>query len=177
MFPVLNILAALPWRLIGAGLLALALFAGGCQYGERRVTARWDAEKVATAQAVVRRAQQVAAVTTHQSTINQEISNEFQTAKAAMAADRGHLLARAVSSVAHCVRDDATGGASAVPEVPAAASRTDAAPTDPVPAAGHPDDSTACEQLAEDAARTTLMVVEFQRWYREQANNQRLLGQ
>ena len=25
-----------------------------------------------------------------------------------------------------------------------------------------------CEKLAEDAAQTTLMVVEFQRWYREQ---------
>ena len=26
----------------------------------------------------------------------------------------------------------------------------------------------ACEKLAEDAAQTTLMVVAFQRWYREQ---------
>ena len=39
--------------------------------------------------------------------------------------------------------------------------RIDAATADPVPAA-------ACEKLAEDAAQTTLMVVEFQRWYREQ---------
>ena len=28
--------------------------------------------------------------------------------------------------------------------------------------------ATACERLAEDAAQTTLMVAEFQRWYREQ---------
>ena len=27
--------------------------------------------------------------------------------------------------------------------------------------------AAACEKLAEDAAQTTLMVVEFQRWYRE----------
>ncbi|MCX7185297.1 MAG: hypothetical protein NTW90_08750 [Nitrosospira sp.] len=27
--------------------------------------------------------------------------------------------------------------------------------------------AAACEKLAEDAALTTLMVVEFQRWYRE----------
>ncbi len=164
MFPVLNILAALPWRLIGAGLLALALFAGGCQYGERRVTARWDAEKVATAQAVVRRAQQVAAVTTHQSTINQEISNEFQTARAALAADHGHLLDR----VPHCVRVTLPSGAGAVPEVSAIAARTDASPADAVPAAGQAEDARTCERLAEDAAQTTLMVVEFQRWYREQ---------
>ncbi len=173
MLPILNLLAAMPWRLIGAGVLAFVLFVGGCEYGERRVTARWDAEKVTTAQAVAMQAERVATVTTHQSTINQEISNEYQSTKTALAADRGHLLAR----VPVRVRITIPGGASAVPKVSAAAARTDAAPTDPVPAAGHPDDSTACEQLAEDAARTTLMVVEFQRWYREQADNQRLLGQ
>ena len=47
MFPILNILAALPWRLIAAGVLAAVLFAGGCQFGANRVTAKWDAVKVA----------------------------------------------------------------------------------------------------------------------------------
>ena len=28
--------------------------------------------------------------------------------------------------------------------------------------------AAACEKLAEDAAQTTLMVIEFQRWHREQ---------
>ena len=158
MFPILNILAALPWRLIGAAVLAAVLFAGGCQFGTNRVTAKWDAEKAASAIAVAKQAEHVAAVTVHQSTINQEISNDFQKTKAAIAADRLHLLAR----VPKRVRIDATDHPGAVPAIPDVATRTDAATADPVP-------SAACERLAEDAAQTTLMVVVFQRWYREQA--------
>ena len=160
-----NVVATLPWRLIGMGALAAGLFASGCQFGEGRVTARWNAEKLAKDQAVTQQAEHVAVVTAQQSTINQEISNEFQTAKAAIAADRQHLLAR----VPLRVRVDATGHHRAVPGVPELAARVDAAAADDVPAAGQSASSAACETLAEDAAQTTLMVVEFQRWYREQA--------
>ena len=61
------------------------------------------------------------------------------------------------------------GAAGAVPEVPAIAARTDAAPANPVPAARQQANPAVCEKLAEDAAQTTLMVVEFQKWYREQS--------
>ena len=94
MFPIFAILKGLPWRLIGAAALALAVFAGGYRYGEQHVTAQWDAEKAAQAQAEARQAAQVAAVTTHQTTINQEISNEFETEKAKIVADRRSLFAR-----------------------------------------------------------------------------------
>ena len=157
MFPVFNILAALPWRLIAAGVLAAGLFTGGCQLGANRVTAKWDAEKVATSQVVAKQAEHVAAVTVQQSTINQDISNDFQKAKAAIATDRLHLLAR----VPVRVRIVAPDHPDPVPTVPSVAARTDAATADAVSTA-------ACEKLAEDAAQTTLMVVEFQRWYREQ---------
>ena len=158
MFPILNILAALPWRLIAPGVLAAMLFAGGCQFGANRVTAKWDAEKTATSQVVAKQAEHVAAVTVQQSTINQDISNDFQKAKAAIATDRQHLLAR----VPVRVRVAAPDSADPVPAVPDVAARTDAATADPISAA-------VCEKLAEDAALTTLMVVEFQRWYRELA--------
>ena len=157
MFPLLNILAALPWRLIGASVLVAMVFAGGCQFGANRVTAKWDAEKAATAEAVAKQAEHVAAVAVQQSNINQEISNDFQKAKAAIAADRLHLLAR----VPQRMRVDSADSAGPVPAVSDVAARVDAATADPVPAA-------ICEKLAEDAAQTTLMVVEFQRWYREQ---------
>ena len=157
MFPIFNILAALPWRLIGASVLATVLFAGGCQFGTNRVTVKWDAEKVATSQVVAKQAEHVAAVVVRQSTINQEISNEFQKAKAAIVADRQHLLAR-VPVRLRVVAPDHPGP---VPAVPGIAAGVDAATADPVSAA-------ACEQLAEDAALTTLMVVAFQRWYRNQ---------
>ena len=165
MFPIFNVLSALPWRLIGAAALALALFVSGYRYGEQRVTAQWDAEKAAQAQAVAKQAAQVAAVTTHQTTINQEISNEFETEKVKIVADRHDLLAR----VPRRMRHHAAIHSGTVPEVPAAAARVDATPADPVPTAGPQDASAACNQLAGDAAQTTLMVVEFQQWYREQA--------
>ncbi len=164
MFPILNILAVLPWRLIGGAVVAAVLFAVGCQFGANRITAKWDAEKAASALAVAKQAQHVVAVTVQQSTINQEITNEFQKAKAVLSADRQHLLAR----VPVRVRVDATDHPGAVPAVPSVAAGVDAATADPVPAADRPEISAACEKLAEDAAQTTLMVVEFQRWYREQ---------
>ena len=157
MFPILNILAALPWRLIAPGVLAAMLFAGGCQFGANRITAKWDAEKVATGEAVAKQAEHVAAVAVQQSNINQEISNDFQKAKSAIVADRQHLLAR----VPVRVRVDAPDHPGPVPAVPSVAAGADAATADPVPAA-------ICETLAADAAQTTLMVVAFQRWYREQ---------
>ena len=157
MFPLLNILAALPWRLIAAGVLATVLFAGGCQFGSYRVTAKWDAEKTATSKVVAKQAEHVIAVVVRQSTINQEISNEFQKAKAAIVADRQHLLAR----VPERVRFDAADSRRPVPAVPVVAAGVGAATADPVSVA-------VCEKLAEDAAQTTLMVVEFQRWHREQ---------
>jgi hypothetical protein len=159
MFPIWNILAALPWRLIAAGVLAAGLFTGGCQLGAYRVTAKWDAEKVATSQVVAKQAGHVAAVTVQQSTINQDISNDFQKAKTAITADRQHLLAR----VPVRVRVEATDHPGAVPAVPDVAAGVDAAAADAVSAA-------TCEKLAEDAAQTTLMLLEFQRWYREQRN-------
>ena len=158
MFPILNILAALPWRLIAAGAFAAVLFAGGCQFGANRVTAKWDAEKAATAEAVAKQAEHVVAVVVRQSTINQEISNEFQKAKAAIAADRQHLLAR----VPVRVRVGTADSTDPVPAVPGIAAGVDAATADPVSVA-------ACERLAEDAALTTLMVVAFQRWYVRQS--------
>ena len=164
MFLILNILAALPWRLIGGAVLAAVVFVGGCQFGADRVTAKWDTEKAATSQVVAKQAEHVAAVAVQQSNINQEISNDFQKAKSAIAADRQHLLAR----VPQRVRVEATDHPGPVPAIPGVAARTDAAAADPVPAAEQPAPGAACEKLAEDAALTTLMVVEFQRWYREQ---------
>ena len=165
MFPFIDILKLLPWRLIGAVALTLAVFMGGYRYGEQRITARWNAEKATQARVVAKQAAQVASVTTHQTTINQEISNEFEAEKAKIVADRHDLLAR----VPRRVRHHAPSGAGAVPEVPASTTGVDAASANPVPAAGQQANSATCNQLTEDAAQTTLMVVEFQQWYREQA--------
>jgi predicted Rossmann fold nucleotide-binding protein DprA/Smf involved in DNA uptake len=147
------------------GCAGRGAFVGGCQFGEERVTAKWDAEKLATAQVVAKQAEHVAAVNAQESTINQEISNEFQKAKAAIATDGRDLLAR----VPQRVRVDAASRNSIMPGISIVAARVDAATADAVPAAEQPASIATCEKLAEDAAQTTLMVVEFQRWYREQS--------
>ena len=65
------------------------------------------------------------------------------------------------------MRVDAPDSPGQVPAIPGVAARTDATAADLVPVADR-SATGACKKLAEDAAQTTLMVVEFQRWYREQ---------
>lgn len=165
MLPILNVLAAVPWRLIAIGALAAVIFVGGCQFGENRVTAKWGAEKLAVAQVVAKQADKTASINAQESAINQEISNEFQKSKAAIATNGRDLLAR----VPVRVRVDAAGRDSAVPSIPDSPSRSASVTTDPIPAAEQPSGNAICEKLAEDAAQTTLMLVDLQRWYREQA--------
>ena len=64
----------------------------------------------------------------------------------------------------------ATARSGPVSKVPAVATGTDAGSANPVPVAGEQANPAVCEKLAEEAAQTTLMVVEFQKWYREQAS-------
>jgi hypothetical protein len=164
MCPIASVLGALPWRLIAIGALAAVLFAGGCQFGENRVTAKWDAEKLAGARVVAKQAEQVAAVNVQESTINQEISNEFQKAKAAISTNGRDLLAR----VPVRVRVDTAGRDIGVPSIPESSTRTVAVTAVAVPVAEQSTGNAPCEKLAEDAAQTTLMLVEFQRWYLQQ---------
>jgi hypothetical protein len=164
MFSIASMLESLPWRLIAIGALTAVLFVGGCQFGEDRVTAKWGAEKLAVAQVVAKQAEQSASINAQESVINQEISNEFQKAKAAIASNGRDLLAR----VPVRLRGDAAGRDSAVPSIPDSPSRAVKATADAVPAAEQPASISTCEKLAEDAAQTTLMLAEFQRWYREQ---------
>ena len=88
MLSLFSLLAALPWRWLAVSVLVSVLFIGGCRFGERRITTQWEAEKIATAQAVTIQSVHVAQVTEQQATINQEISDEFKKAKAELTADR-----------------------------------------------------------------------------------------
>ena len=65
------------------------------------------------------------------------------------------------------MRVDAPDSPGQVPAIPGVAARTDATAADLVPVADR-SATGACKKLAEDAAQTTLMVVEFQRWYSAQ---------
>lgn len=167
MFSVLSLLAELPWRLITASALASVLFIGGIRFGEWRITTQWDTEKIATAQAVALQSIHVAKVAEQQTTINQEISDEFNKAKAQLVADRQRLLAR----VPVRLRLKPANGDGAVPAVSVSADGVAAATADLVSAAEPAVASESCQRLAEDAAQTTLMLLEFQRWYAAQFKN------
>lgn len=160
MLSLLSFLAAVPWRWLAASALVSVLFIGGCRFGERRITTQWEADKIATAQAVTSQSVHVSQVTEQQTTINQEISDEFKKAKAELTADRQRLLAR----VPLRVRVEPPSGENAMSSVPVRAAGVTAVAADPVPPS-----ETICEKLAEDAAQTTLMLIEFQRWYRAQS--------
>lgn len=167
MLSMLSMAAAFPWRWIAVSAVAGGLFIGGFRFGEWRVTTQWDTEKIATAQAVALQSIHVAKVTEQQTTINQEISDEFNKAKAQLAADRQRLLAR----VPVRLRLKPASGDGAVPAVSVSADGVAAATADLVSAAEPTASSESCQRLAEDAAQTTLMLLGFQRWYAAQSKN------
>ena len=65
---VIQIIRELPWKLLILIALAAASVIGGCQYGESRVTAAWEAEreaeKLAAAQTIATRAEVTTQVVT-----------------------------------------------------------------------------------------------------------------
>jgi hypothetical protein len=166
-FSIVSIAAAFSWRWIAASAVASVLFIGGCRFGEQRITTQWDAEKIATAQAVALQSIHVAKITVQQTTINQEISDEFNKSKAQLTADRQRLLARVPGGV----RLKPASGDGVVPAVSVSADGVAAATADLVSAAEPTAASESCQRLAEDAAQTTLMLLEFQRWYAAQSKN------
>jgi hypothetical protein len=167
MLSLLSLVTALPWRWLAAITCASILFSAGVRLGEQRITTQWEEAKIMAAQAVAIQTNQVAQITAKQTTINQEISNEFKAAKAQLAADRQHLLAR----VPGRVRNKPAGGDGTVPGVPVSSNGVAAASTDAVSAGQPLAIGEACQRLAEDAAQTTLMLVGFQRWYVAQTKN------
>lgn len=48
LFSIISVMRGLPWKLIGILAIVTAALVGGCQYGAKRVTAQWDAERAQT---------------------------------------------------------------------------------------------------------------------------------
>ena len=148
-------------HILDALLLLLALLCG-MQMGESRVHKAWDAERQKIALAQARQEQHVADVRQTQAQITQEISNEY--------AKRSNLLAvRQPDSRAGGVCIVPSTGGRDLPAVPEAPARVASTRSDPLPAPSGDAGAVSCEQLRKDAAQTTLMLVEVQRWYREQS--------
>ncbi len=148
-------------HIFDALLLTMALLCG-IQIGESRVQKAWDAEKQLIAQAQAKQEQHVADVRQSQSQITQEISREFAKKSKLLAARQPDSRAGGVCNITTAGGGDLSAFSEATAGTPPA--RTDSLPT-PKGDAGE----VSCEQLSKDAAQTTLMLMEVQRWYREQS--------
>ena len=150
------------WSHILNALLLLMALLCGMQMGESRVQKAWDAEKQKIALAQARQEQHVVDVRLTQSQITQEISNEY--------AKRSKLLAdRQPDSRAGGVCNVPATGGRDLPAVPEAPARAAPARSDALPASTGDAGAVSCEQLSQDAAQTTLMLLEIQRWYERQS--------
>ena len=161
MLPLFSLITAVPWRWLAASTCASVLFIAGCRLGEQRITTQWEEAKTMQAQAVAIQTAHVAQITSKQTRINQEITNEIKAAKEKLATDRQYLLAR----VPGRLRLEPNFGDSTVSGVSIGADGVVTASTDAVLAGEPLADGQTCQRLAEDAAQTTLMLVGFQRWY------------
>lgn len=150
------------WNCLMGGLVLLMVFICGVQIGESRIQREWNAEKLRVALVVAKQEQRAADVQQSQSQINQEISNEYAKNSKALGSRLPSPRPVGVCSSAPI----SAGSVSTVSEATAGAApaRTDSLPT-PKGDAGE----VSCEQLSKDAAQTTLMLMEVQRWYREQS--------
>lgn len=148
-------------HIFDALLLSMALLCG-IQIGQSRVQKAWDAEKQKIAQAQAKQEQRVADVRQSQSQITQEVSNEF--------AKKSKLLAdRQPNNHVGGVCSITTAGGRNMPAVSEGSERV--APTCANALFAPQGDalSETCSQLYQDAQRTTLMLLEIQKWLERQA--------
>lgn len=160
----MNWLSSLPLQLVLVfGTVGIS-FIGGCQFGQNRIEAKWVAERSAQVIDAARQSQRVVEAHLRQDQINQEISNEFKKKQAALASSLPVVRDGSIG-----LRINADGDHSPVPEVPGATERVAPARSDSLPAYSGGAGAVSCGQLTKDAAQTTLMLVEVQRWYRAQS--------
>lgn len=152
------------WGLIFGGSLLLMALILGIQIGQTRVQRAWDAEKQQAALIQAKQEQHVADTLHAQKTINQEIAIEFQTKKSLLSGLRPALRG---CDVGLCIQPSQDPGT--LPIVSTTAAGIEAAPTDAVPDSPSLAIGISCEQLARDAAETTLMVLELQQWHARQS--------
>lgn len=150
------------WSHILDALLLLMALLCGMQMGESRVQKAWDAEKQKIALAQARQEQHVADMRLTQTQITQEISNEY--------AKKSKLLAdRQPNNHVGGMCNVPTADGRNMPSVSEGSERTAPACTNALPAPQGDALSETCSQLYQDAQRTTLMLLELQKWFERQA--------
>jgi hypothetical protein len=143
----LNRFLLVNWSWLMDGMLLFMALIIGIQIGESHVHKEWNAEKSKNEQLAAKLEQHVVDVKLMQNQINQEISNDFSK-KSVLLAERLPDL----RSVGLC-----NSAASGIRDLPYA-----------LPAASGVAAAISCEKIIQDAAQTTLMLDELQRWQKRQ---------
>ena len=149
------------WILALVPIVLLSVWLSGVWVGEGRTQRAWDSERHQVALAQARAEQKSTDIKRSQEQINHEISNEFNQRSARLAADlqSGGFVR---------LRSNPTDSVEQLSPVPATSRAVAQGATDPVSATTGDEAKVSCGQLAEDAAQTTLMLIEMQRWYERQ---------
>jgi uncharacterized membrane-anchored protein YhcB (DUF1043 family) len=149
------------WSWLMDGMLLLMALIIGIQVGESHVHKEWNAEKSKNEQLAAKLEQHVADVKLMQNQINQEISNDFSK-KSKLLAERlpDHRSFGVCNSSAGVIRD--------LPPVSETATGTSATGPYAVPSPSGVAAAISCEKIIQDAAQTTLMLDELQRWQKRQ---------
>jgi hypothetical protein len=145
-------------------IVLLGVWLSGVWVGEGRTQRAWDAERHQVALAQAREEQKSADIKRSQEQINHEISNEFNQRSAQLAAGWN-------SGGPVRVRNTPAEYVEHLSNVPASSSGVTQTASDTVPAAIGDVGPVTCERLFKDAAHTTLMLIEIQRWYERQNSN------
>lgn len=150
------------WNYLMGGLLLLMVFICGVQVGESRINREWHSEKLRAALVVAKQEQRVEDIRQSQTQFNQEISNDY-------AKNSKVLAGRQSDSRPVGMCDYATTRGNSVPAISDDAKRAAVPATDALFAPDADARGVSCEQLEIDAAQTTLMLLEVQRWYQKQS--------
>jgi 2-succinyl-5-enolpyruvyl-6-hydroxy-3-cyclohexene-1-carboxylate synthase len=141
------------------GLLLLMAFLLGLQMGQSRLQRQWDAEKQTVQIAQAKQEQHVADVARVQNQISKEISDDYRK-KSSFLASR---------SVPIRMLDNSAANSKSLLFVPSGSTRVDGDSSNDIPSAsGSERETVGCTKIVEDAEKTTLMLIEFQRWYNKQ---------
>ncbi len=150
------------WSYLMGGLVLLMVFICGVQIGESRINREWSAEKLRAALVIAKQEQRVADMRQSQTQINQDISHDY-TKNAKVLAGR-QPVSRSFG-MCHC----ATTSGNSVPAVSDAAQGAAVPASNALFASDGDAKGVSCDQLETDAAQTTLMLLEVQRWHQKQS--------
>jgi hypothetical protein len=144
-------------HLLAAVLLSISMFVG-FQIGESKIQRNWDEERIRNSVLQAKQEQHTEEVHRSQTLINQQISNEL-IQKSKILADRKSLTdeRRMCNLESSCVFS--------LPSVPSTSPGAEAPTSNNVSSASRDPAEVTCSLLAQDAAQTTLMLIELQRWF------------